>query len=166
MKKILILLSLIPFGFNAFTQGDKLVFDEEFNDNNAEWWVGDDEIRKGEIKKGVYNLTNKDPKKTSIPRVSSAELDKVNFTVEIKLKHISGAENSYFGLRYGHSDSYKMDFGISSNGYFFVREFYNGKFHLVTPLGKLQNLLQDHIFELYQDMCLLMLQDISCFDTH
>ncbi len=129
MKNLLTISFVFLFGTFALSQGSKLVFEENFDDNSNNWFVGKTKDQKVEIKKGFYYIENLNEEKTTLPFIKLEDLDEQNFTIEIRLRHLSGSEDYNFGIRYGENDYYAMDYYITASRQFKVKEYYNNAFH-------------------------------------
>ncbi len=128
--KLLTILSILFFNlFSVFSQGDELIFEENFDDNSKGWFVGNTKDQAVKIKKGSYFIENLNEDKTTIPFIKSDGLDDKNFTFEIRFRHLSGSKDYNFGVRYGENDYYAMDFYITATQQFKVKEYYNKAFH-------------------------------------
>lgn len=112
-----------------------IIFDQNFENTVAplNLLIGNSQTHSGIIKDGTYQLTNKSSKKHiySTEQISIYDLESGNYDIELKLKFISGKEDSEYGLVINQdveqSDFYL--FSINNEGSFKIQSFYNDEFH-------------------------------------
>jgi len=132
MKKINISLVLFLISLVGFSQKDTLILDENFSNNKNNWTIVNETNRSSTIDSGKekYTLVVKEANlKALVPIINHTNLNNLNFTIETKLKHISGVENYNYGLRFAEDNSYAMNFYITANGHFRITEYYGSKWH-------------------------------------
>ncbi len=131
MKKFS-LIFLIAFTFNAFSQ-ETVLIDETFDNNDFDWYVTDGENLKTDVKNGHYYFQNKTDRTRWVWQgIGNLNADEEDYTIEIKIRQISGDKNYAVGIMHGmYSDnsSYRS-FYYTANGQFKVDHYYNKKSHV------------------------------------
>lgn len=115
-------------------QNKKLIFIDNFDNNNNEWFLG---IKEGIWRESIENgffyfeaLENKAKEDyIKVPFDSSKD-----FEIEVKMKHNGGDETRANGFQWGKSvnTNYQYDFMFSGNGQYTIDK-YTGEFHDYVP---------------------------------
>ncbi len=128
MKKIVpfIILFIVPIAL--FAQRDLYVINDNFNDNSYNWSLTNDKEISEKIKNGHLYIKNKTYQYNYRVWNSLNINESQDFTIEAKIKLISGTKFSEYGLSwnaYGWSNS--MQFIINSTGQYQVSRYSEGK---------------------------------------
>lgn len=131
LKYIVIFLLLITTSILS----QNIIFNQDFDSTLVpiNLFVNESPTKSGIIKDGLYQLTNKSSKKHifSTEQIPIYDLESGNYDIEIKLKFISGREDSDYGLVVNQDDE-QSDFylfSINNEGNFKIQSFYNDEFH-------------------------------------
>lgn len=145
MKKLILILLLGFLGVVTYAQNIPLLFDENYNDNTLNWYLGDDEEATSDISNGYFYIYNKQTD-YDYRFWNSFEFDsQKDFIVECKLRQVYGDEDNGYGIMVA-SDGIDQNynFEISSDGYYRTTNKFDGKYDdndwkttpYVNPKGK------------------------------
>ncbi|GAB4420413.1 MAG: hypothetical protein OHK0039_34020 [Bacteroidia bacterium] len=123
LMNICLLLSLaLGLGLSAplWGQSDESIFYDEFSDNRNNWWTGDIESGRNEIRYGQLYMEHKRAGQSWVPTLNIATLDiGSDFSIETRIRKIGGIQNNGFGISFGGSDkSHRYDFIITGDGHY------------------------------------------------
>ena len=127
------------------SQKTTILFDENYNDNTLDWYLGDDDEASSEISNGYFYILNKQAD-YDYRFWNSFDFDaKKNFIVESRLRQVAGKENNGYGIMIvsdGVNNNY--NFEITSNGHYRTSNKIDGKYDdndwkkttYINPKGK------------------------------
>jgi len=119
MKKIFIFLFTSVFIISSYSQKIPIVFDENFDNNALNWYLGDAEDASSEISSGYFYIYNKQTN-YDYRFWNSFDFDsKKDFVVESKIRQVYGETDHGYGLMIasdGVDENY--NFEITSQGYY------------------------------------------------
>ena len=119
-KNVIICISLIC-NYLYISAQSNYVFLEEFTNNNNGWWTGVLNEASGKIFGGKYIIENKRDKGNYYYWMDFNINPKEDFSIEVKLRQISGLKDSDFGISWGASAwSNSNNYTITSNGAYAV----------------------------------------------
>lgn len=146
MKNLATLL-LITLTINLSAQ-ETVLIDESFDNNEASWYVTDGENLKTEVKNGHYYFQNKTDDRTRWvwKKISNLDADNEDYTIEIKLRQISGEQNYAIGIFHGmyNDNSSYRSFCYTSNGYFKVDHYYNEESHVQVDYKETSSIVKKY----------------------
>ncbi len=127
MKKIVWLFIISPLLLFSQTQTTDIIYSEDFSDPHSPW-IEYNGSQYTSISDGLLHI--KSTKKDALRWFASQIfIDyRKNFTIETKIKQVSGAKNQGYGLSWGAKGwDFSYFFLITSNGYFTVGSYVAGK---------------------------------------
>lgn len=131
MKPFFLLL-LLSFSFSfavKATETETHYFNEDFNDNNNGWSIENTDIRYSSINNGIYHVERKSKSGRNFYWVTSKFRQCIAYETEIKIKFISGAENSGYGFIWASTDANNTNiFDITTTGYFMIDYYKRDKY--------------------------------------
>ncbi len=137
MKKTTILLLIMSFTFFVFTQ-KKIVFDEQFDNNNFKWGIKNYKSYTSTMNNGLYHFNRTSEKGSSYITKKIFIDTKENFYIETKYKQVSGVVNHGFGITFGYSDIDNFyTFIASTNGYIRVAKYEKDVYEEIIKWKKL-----------------------------
>lgn len=111
---------------------ETIVLEDHFDDNKNEWFVGKENSYSAEIKNGKYIINRKSKEGASwFHRKLDVDPNTENFTVEVKMKQISGVDNYGYGLLWGmysNNEDYQTVL-VASNKFLRLANYYSEKNH-------------------------------------
>ncbi len=129
MKKIIVLLFIISSFLFSYSQEISILFDEEYNNNALDWYLGEDEESSSEISNGYFFIYNKQTD-YDYRFWNSFDFDaKKDFMIVCKLRQVSGLTSNGYGIMFaskGIDNNY--NFEIKSNGSFRTINKIDGKY--------------------------------------
>ncbi|MFW5886360.1 MAG: OmpA family protein [Bacteroidota bacterium] len=133
--RLFIFLSIFPLILN----GQPIIFQEDFDDNNSNWREGTDEYVYREVKNGIYYFHHYREKSYWTSTRSIFIEPTKDFEIEVTIKQERGTEYGY-GLIYAANgiDNYHC-FLVTSNGYFCVGKSEKGIYKPVINWQKNEN---------------------------
>ena len=122
----LILITLI-FSYFAAAQSNKVILNEEFNDNSNNWNIYDKPEANIQIINGNFNMQGKMLGKAIISTISSLIDTTIDYRIEAEITKITGIDDNGFGLVWGCLDANnELEFVISGNGQFKITQWQKG----------------------------------------
>lgn len=123
--------------YTDITNADRkdILFDN-FDNNDNDWYSGDNGKTKAKIKSGYYEIESlvDNPRLVYKDRIINSD---GNWEVEVSIKFISGQDNNLNGLEWSWVDgdnSYL--FGISGNGYYVIKKIEKGEWKVFLDWTK------------------------------
>ncbi len=118
MKKITLVSLIVSLTLFVFAQ-DKIVFDEQFDNNDFGWAIDNFDSYSSSMSDGMYHFNRTAEKNTSYITEKIFIDPKEDFYIETRYKQNSGIVNHGFGLTFGYKDIDNFyTFIVSGNGYF------------------------------------------------
>lgn len=134
MIRLIAMICLLYSSTTIYAQ-DRLLIDDNFDDNSLEWYVVDNNNLKIKVQDGHYYIKNKNNNSQRLHRVlENLNAAQEDFTVEIRLRQIAGSMGLGYGLYVGlteNNQAYKK-FLINGSGQFKVDNFYKNRSHLLA----------------------------------
>ncbi|MFN8257902.1 MAG: OmpA family protein [Bacteroidales bacterium] len=130
MKKCLTVFVLLCLDWlPGFSQAD-YIFLEEFNNNKNGWWIGDAEAARAKINTGKYVIENKRTSGNYFFWLEFPVNDKEDFSIEVKLRQVSGPDGTEFGISWGASEwSNSKNFTITASGIYTIWGYNKGEYY-------------------------------------
>ncbi|MCP4522443.1 MAG: caspase family protein [Cytophagales bacterium] len=140
MKKILLLISFFVFVYNACAQ-DKVLFKENFKDNQKKWLVTNTSNVKAKVINGKYIVQQVSTTGASLFLNANANFNShKNFEITTTLKQLSGDQRYGYGFVWGAKDGNNFfAFTISSDGKCNIYQVEDGEFIQIRPWVRLGN---------------------------
>jgi len=100
---------------------------ENFNDNSNEWSTTNSENVELTVSNGKYYLNHKRDEKGWLTNLNKSFDTEKDFEIETKLEHLSGDNNSPFGITWGKKGTNYFNFLITNTGYYKITRTVNNK---------------------------------------
>lgn len=111
MKKVYFFVILFFSSISFFAQGNELIFDEEFVDNQQEWPIDKNSNNESFLDNGYYYIYNHDTE-YDYRYYTSFDFDtNSDFVIETKLRQVYGSNTNAFGLMFC-SDGVKSNYNF------------------------------------------------------
>lgn len=114
---------------------DSLLLEDNFDNNEQKWYEVEDNNLKIKVQDGHYYIKNKVNVSQRLNRVlENIDLEKEDFTIEVRLRQIAGSMGIGYGLVVGlkgNNEAYKK-FLINGSGQFKIDNFYRGRSHILA----------------------------------
>ena len=137
MKNVILLIFLFFQSETYFAQFKDTVFVEEFFSNENKWPLKPAEGLEQKIENGKYLIFNTSNSGWKFTQSFNLNMS-LDFSLEARIRQVSGSDNTGFGLIWGWSswDNY-TEFSITTNGYFIVSQKHEGKSRKIKPYTKI-----------------------------
>lgn len=112
-----------------------LHFEDDFNNNQHEWWLGETDWVKCEINSGRLKITNLSETGSNYLTNNFKVLKNDNFTISTSVRQIDGLDNQFMSLVWG-DVTYKKNYyslSVTSNKYYRVDHYIDGEFTELLP---------------------------------
>lgn len=140
IKKVFFLLLITLSAINFYAQKE-YVFYDDFNSNKNGWTESEDKNASSKIAGGRYILQNTTENSSYFFWRNFQFNNKDNYSIEVKLRQVTGSDNSEFGISWGASKwSDNYNFTISSNGFYRIWGYKDAKTFDWKSLSNYQNI--------------------------
>jgi len=113
----------------AISEEKRILFKDNFNNNNNDWYIGNDSDRELRITDGGYYFSHKRKKESWLVWKSVGMSIYDDFLLECDLKKIDGVNNYGYGVVWGLKDAGNhFTFQISGDGHYIYGKCVDGKF--------------------------------------